>query len=416
MTKKTAAEKPKKKKLRWWAKLLIALVCIIVVFLGVSYGTIRYFVGDSLSFKGTLAMAGYGGFALPKWFRNYVLDVDRSYPGLPVLPSNAETYEADRAAMLEKYETYMYGKVPTDGFDIAFTVLSETNVFDDSAIKRDVQITVSNEHGSHSVTMVLYLPVKTETPGVFIGLNFTGNDNLEKEWPIESILASGYAVASMDYQDWEPDNEETFGTGVLKLFPDLKTTAFSAWAFGISRGIDYLVSTGEIDPARIASVGHSRLARTSLWAGANDLRISFATASCGGGLQRSDISGKITTDGTSAHWSMPAIYDYIGRDNELPTDIHMLYALIAPRHLFISIGENDLASDPFGTYDMLQFAKHVWADVFGIEVIPDGNYFDLASGTVITSEGVCVNLHSGGHVFSQEDWNAYIDYMNQYLK
>lgn len=409
-------KKPKKKKLRWWAKLLIIIFSVIILFLAGSYGAIRYFVGDSLSFKGTLAMAGYGGFELPKWFRNYVLDVDRSYPGLPELPLDSKTYEADRADMLEKYQTYMYGKIPEEGFAADYTVLSETAVFEDTAMKREVQITIYNDYGSHSVVMVLYLPVNLEKPGAFIGLNFSGNNNLEYEWPVESIVSSGYAVASMNYQDWEPDNEESFGTGVLKLFPEYTTTGYSAWAFGIIRGVDYLLQTNEIDSSLIACVGHSRLARTSLWAGANDERIALVTASCGGGLQRSEVLGRITEGGTSRHWSMPAIYDYIGRDYELPTDIHMLYALTAPRPVFISIGENDLASDPEGTYDAVQFAKRVWSDVFGIPVIPDGSYSDLTGGTVILSEGISVNLHRGGHLFTQEDWAAYIQYINEYLR
>ena len=77
-----------KKKLPWWAKLLIVLLAAVIVFLGFSYGMIRYFVGDTLSFKGILSMVSYGGFDLPEGFRNFVLDVDRSYPGLPELLVN----------------------------------------------------------------------------------------------------------------------------------------------------------------------------------------------------------------------------------------------------------------------------------------------------------------------------------------
>ena len=58
----------KKKRLPLWAKLLIALLVLIIGFLGFAYGTIRYFVGDSLGFKGTLAMVGYGGFDIPNGF------------------------------------------------------------------------------------------------------------------------------------------------------------------------------------------------------------------------------------------------------------------------------------------------------------------------------------------------------------
>lgn len=406
----------KKKHLPWWAKLIIALLVIIIVLVAASYGTMRYFVGDSLSFKGTLAMVGYGGFDLPEWFRKFVLDVDRSYPGLPTLPSDPETYDADRAEMLRKYETYMYGEAPKTGFDTEFAVLSETDALGGKATKREVKITVSNGNGSHSVNMLLYLPKNAEKPGVFIGLNFSGNNSIESEWPVEHIVDSGFAVATMAYQDWVADSADAIGTGVLSLFPEYTTTAYTAWAFGILRGVDYLETLDEIDHSMIASVGHSRLARVSLWAGANDERISLVTGSCGGGLQRSDILGRITVDSPTDHWSTPAIYDYVGRDDEFPTDIHMLYALTAPRHLFISIGESDLASDPVGTWDAVQIAKTVWRDIFGMGVIPDGDYYDISAGASVTSESLGVNVHKGAHTFSTEDWDAYIAYINEYLK
>ena len=130
---------------------------------------------------------------------------------------------------------------------------------------------------------------------------------------------------------------------------------------------------------------------------------------------RSDVIGCITTDGTSSHWFTEEYFTYVGRDNELPVDIHVLYALAAPRHLFISIGENDLASDPVGMYDTLQFAKSVWSGTYGAKVIPDGSYYDASVGTAIISESVGVNVHNGGHVLSTEDWDAYIAYMNEYV-
>ena len=77
--------KTKNKRFPWWAKLLMVVLAVVIVFLCFSYGMIRYFVGDTLGFKGILSMVSYGGFELPEGFRNFVLDVDRSYPGLPQL-------------------------------------------------------------------------------------------------------------------------------------------------------------------------------------------------------------------------------------------------------------------------------------------------------------------------------------------
>ena len=184
-----------KKKLPWWAKLLMVLLAAVIVFLGFSYGMIRYFVGDTLSFKGILSMVSYGGFDLPEGFRNFVLDVDRSYPGLPELLVNEagdavgtpELYEARRNEMLSLYETYMYGVTPADGFDTAFTVVESGTALNGKAERQQIRITVSNEHGSSDAMLLVYTPANAENYGMFVGLNFSGNTAV---WNDEAILPS----------------------------------------------------------------------------------------------------------------------------------------------------------------------------------------------------------------------------------
>lgn len=438
-------QKAKKKRLPLWAKLLITLLVLIIGFLGFAYGTIRYFVRDSLGFKGTLAMVGYGGFDMPKWFCDFVLDVDRSYPGLPELlvtldgkaVTTPEEYVARRQELMDLYETYMYGKVPVDGFETAFSLEESGPALDGAALRQQVRITVSSEAGRHEAMLLVYLPTGAHSCGMFVGLNFTGNtavwtdtailpslqqaDNVKpgqeaSSWPVDQIIAAGYGVATMYCGDWVPDDAETFQQGLISLFPGQNCTIYSVWAFGFSRGIDYLTQLEQVDPTAIASVGHSRLARASLWAGANDTRISLVTASCGGGYMRSPLLGNIDSSSTGTHWATPEHFSYEGRDKELPVDIHMLYALPADRHIYVSMGAQDLASDPVATYDAVQSAKRVWRDIYGQNVIPDGGYADLIPGTPQFSEGLAVHVHAGGHAITAEDWMHYIRYMEEYVR
>ena len=76
---------------------------------------------------------------------------------------------------------------------------------------------------------------------------------------------------------------------------------------------------------------------------------------------RSDVAGRIVTDGTSNHWFTEQYFQFEGRDEEIPVDMNVLYALTADRHLYISMGATDLASDPLSMVDMLQDAKQVWS-------------------------------------------------------
>ncbi len=442
MSKQVKSEN-KKRKLPWWAKILIVLLAVVVILVGLSYGMIRYFVGDSLGFKGTLAMVGYGGLDLPEGFRNFVLDVDRSYEGLPDLltaedgsaVTNPEEYAKRREEIFDLCETYLYGVVPVDGFETAFTVMEEGDALGGKAHRQQVKITISNELGTADAMLLVFTPKDAESCGMFVGMNFAGNTTVcvdeailpsiyqstdaergsdAGSWPLEQIIDAGYGVATMYYEDWADDDSTTYRDHVLRLFPDEKHTAYSAYAFGIMRGIDYLEQLDYVNMDAIATVGHSRLARVSLWAGANDTRVDLVTASCGGGILRSPLLGRIDSSGAT-HWSPKDHYAYEGRDSELPADRHMLYALSADRHLYISMGIQDLASDPKGMYDTLQYAKVVWRDIYGMDVIPDIAYEDLEPDVPIFSEGVAVHAHAGGHVITSEDWANYIQYMEEFV-
>ncbi len=434
-----------KKKMAWWKILLIVLLVILVLFCGMvgfSVFMIKKFTGDSLSIRGMMAMAGYGGFDLPDWYCRLVLGNSHEYPGLPEILTDRtgkaveteEDYEKRRLELLEAYEKNMYGKTPAEGFETSFEVVESGDALDGKAMRQQVKITVTTEKGSCDAMLLLYLPKSDDPRGVFVGENFGGNtmiwtdgeilpsvtqENAEHAsadsadlWPVEDIVGRGYGVATMCYLDWGADDKDTYRERLLCLFDDEDTTAFSAWAFGISRAVDYLSTLDGVDMENIASVGHSRLARVSLWAGACDERISLVTASCGGGSVRSEVSGRIMDDGNSSHWFSKTYFTYENRDEEFPVDMNVLYALAAPRRLYVSMGSGDLAADPFSMVDMLQDAKKVWKDVYGMEVIDDFSYYDLVRGEAVMSEGVGLHVHQGGHKMDAGDWEKYVDYMD----
>ncbi len=434
-----------KKKMAWWKILLIVLLVILVLFCGMvgfSVFMIKKFTGDSLSIRGMMAMAGYGGFDLPDWYCRLVLGNSHEYPGLPEILTDGtgkaveteEDYEKRRLELLEAYEKNMYGKTPAEGFETSFEVVESGDALDGKAMRQQVKITVTTEKGSCDAMLLLYLPKSDDPRGVFVGENFGGNtmiwtdgeilpsvtqENAEHAsadsadlWPVEDIVGRGYGVATMCYLDWGADDKDTYRERLLCLFDDEDTTAFSAWAFGISRAVDYLSTLDGVDMENIASVGHSRLARVSLWAGACDERISLVTASCGGGSVRSEVSGRIMDDGNSSHWFSKTYFTYENRDEEFPVDMNVLYALAAPRRLYVSMGSGDLAADPFSMVDMLQDAKKVWKDVYGMEVIDDFSYYDLVRGEAVMSEGVGLHVHQGGHKMDAGDWEKYVDYMD----
>ena len=269
-----------KKKMAWWKILLIVLLVILVLFCGMvgfSVFMIKKFTGDSLSIRGMMAMAGYGGFDLPDWYCRLVLGNSHEYPGLPEILTDRtgkaveteEDYEKRRLELLEAYEKNMYGKTPAEGFETSFEVVESGDALDGKAMRQQVKITVTTEKGSCDAMLLLYLPKSDDPRGVFVGENFGGNtmiwtdgeilpsvtqENAEHAsadsadlWPVEDIVGRGYGVATMCYLDWGADDKDTYRERLLCLFDDEDTTAFSAWAFGISRAVDYLSTLDGVD-------------------------------------------------------------------------------------------------------------------------------------------------------------------------
>ena len=193
------------------------------------------------------------------------------------------------------------------------------------------------------------------------------------------VLARGYGVAAIYYGDIEPDFEAGAGLpfGVRPLFwkpgqteraPD-DWGAIGAWAWGLSRGLDYLLTDRQVDGKKVMAFGQSRLGKTVLWAGAQDQRFAMVIASCSGeggaALSRRDYGENLDNMTTRYLYQFSESFArYHKRWNELPVDAHMLLALIAPRPLLLNTGSEDRWSDPRGEFLAAQAASPVYA-LFG---------------------------------------------------
>src|SRR5262249_47028783 len=144
------------------------------------------------------------------------------------------------------------------------------------------------------------------------------------------------------YGDVAPDRAGTLEGSIQPYFPkegEKGAThdwgAIAAWAWGLQRVVDYLVTDRDIDKNRIAVVGHSRLGKTALLAAAFDERIALAIphqAGCGGTApSRGKIGESVKQiNDRFPHWFNGTFKEFNDRPDRLPFDQQCLVALAAP--------------------------------------------------------------------------------------
>ena len=377
--------------------------------------------------------------------------------GQPV--ARASDWPARRAEILELFETEVYGKTPEIQLPMEVEAFAEVLNAQDGTIVQQ-QVILRFGEASPEVNLLIYRPkAATQPVPAFLGLNFNGNhtvradpgicitgawmrnnadlgvsDNRASEqgrggqadrWAIETILNRGYALATIYYGDIDPDFDDGFQNGVHPLFndPDREKRVADAWgsigtwAWGLSRALDYLETDSNIDASKIAVMGHSRLGKTSLWAGAQDPRFALVISNnsgCGGAaLSRrrfGETVGRINR--SFPHWFCHNFNRYNGKEDQLPIDQHQLIALIAPRPVYVASAVEDLWADPKGEFLAAKHADSVYR-LLGTDGLPADQMPDLDQAVM---GQIGYHVRSGGHNVTLYDWERYLDFADRHLR
>jgi hypothetical protein len=362
-----------------------------------------------------------------------------------------------RPEILDLFEQHVYGPAPRGPVTASATVESvEPEALGGVATRKEVRVQLTNDPEGPSALLLMYLPNDADGPvPTFVALNYYGNASIHPDpgitltdqwmadnadfgivdhrateatrgvrawrWPVERILERGYGLATMHYGDIDPDYDDDFANGIHPYFEEAvggrgQWSSIGAWAWGLSRAMDHLVEDGDVDGARVIVMGHSRLGKTALWAGAQDERfamvVSNDSGAGGAALSRRAFGETVKAiNDQFPHWFNPRFKSYDENEAALPVDQHMLLSLVAPRPLYVASAAEDRWADPRGEFLSAWNTGPVYA-LFGYDALPT-NEWPPVDTPVMGRVGY--HVRTGGHDVLEYDWERYMDFADAEL-
>ena len=365
-----------------------------------------------------------------------------------------------RAEILRLLQDQMYGFMPDRPAILRFVTRESGPAFDGKALRKQVRIWFSVKDTGPFIDLLLYLPKSDKPVPAFLGLNFNGNHTVHADpaillteswvqsktltgqpaenpnhratdagrgtnaeaWQAEYLISRGYALATVYCGDIDPDFDDGFKNGVHALYPTpgLKRPGNAwgtvcAWAWGLSRAMDYLQTDPAINAHKVAVMGHSRLGKTALWAGAMDERFALVISNnsgCGGAALSKRIYGETVANVAAnfPHWFCSNYYRYADNEQAMPFDQHFLIAAIAPRAVYAASAEEDRWADPKGEFLSLVNAAPVYA-------LLDAGTFPATEMPPVMQPviGLLMGYHcrTGKHDVLRYDWERYADFADR---
>jgi hypothetical protein len=338
---------------------------------------------------------------------------------------DATAWKRRREELIQLYETDIFGRIPADAPKVTWVKVPMQGTFPGDLGTAFVTAKIGEGQDAPRMMLSINYPQGERRPvPMILAIQFGGDGAPVPSPPVAGeILARGWGYATLGYLDIQPDKVDTFDKGVIGATPSSKHRtpdswgAISAWAWGVSRAIDYLEKDPRVDRTRIALHGHSRLGKTALWASALDPRIAVVYASCpgemGAALSRRDFGETVDDMAQNfPYWFSASFQQWAGRWNDMPVDAHTLIALSAPRGVFVTGGTQDQWADPKGEF----LAEVAAGPVFRLLGAHDLGVTSLPPvDTPVVAGALGWYYHTGPHAATKEDWLAFLTFAKKYL-
>jgi hypothetical protein len=369
--------------------------------------------------------------------------------------------EVRRPEILELFQRHVYGRLPDVESEIKWSADKTAElILQGAATMRNTKVTVGFDGKSITYNMLVFLPAKARAPvPLFLGYNFHGNHTVlanpnikitdvwvrnqrgfsvlknravslsrgmsASRWPIKEIIARGYGVATIYYGEVDPDFDDGFKNGIHPVYdnprwkkrPPEAWGSISGWAWGLKCALVCLEQDQRIDAKKIAVIGHSRLGKTALWAGAIEEGFALVISNnsgCGGAaLSRREFGETVKRINTTfPHWFCDNFVKYNNKIKDCPVDQHMLIALMAPRPVYIASATEDRWADPQGEFLAGKNAQPVY-DLFSKKGLGD---FKMPEPNQSIGDTIGYHVRNGKHDITLFDWQRYMDFADRHFK
>lgn len=301
------------------------------------------------------------------------------YPAPLVLKSGKkvttakEWREKRRPEIVEEFSREVLGRVPKNVPSVSWKVQNtvETTVGPHKAIAKELVGRVDNSiYPGIAVEIQLVLVTPSDAKGPVPVMMMFGRAALPgaRTGPPQApgadppaqqqLIASGWGYATITPASIQADNGAGLTKGIISLVNKGQRRkpedwgALRAWAWGASRGLDYLETDKTVNPKQVGIEGVSRYGKAALVTMAYDPRFAVVLVGSsgeGGAKPHRRNFGEAVENLTAAneyHWRAGNFLKYgaaeasFGSRNagDIPVDSHQLIALCAPRPTFISYG------------------------------------------------------------------------------
>ncbi len=367
-----------------------------------------------------------------------------------------------RKELLDLFTDQMYGRMPERPAQMRFNVYNlDRHALGGKATREQISILFLGKEDGPRMDLLVYVPNQVKRPPVILGLNFWGNQTVNPDqgirvsdrwiessggssidlscvknnrateacrgidqgrWPVEKILDAGYALATAYRGDIDPDRNDGYDESIRSAWPELAQggnnfSTIAAWAWAMSRALDYLEQDHLVDGRHVVAFGWSRLGKAAIWAGATDPRFVAVISNesgAGGAKVFHDVHGETVEllNTRFPYWFCKNFKQYNGRDAELPFDQNEVLALIAPRPIYIASAILDENADPQGEFLGALAVTPVYR-FLGTTGLPTTEWPPVDQPIL---GRVSYHVRRGVHSVTAFDWEQYLRFCEAYVK